>query len=55
MKSTVFPLSSQYTREIERDLFACQGIQRSERLVHQDDRRIVDQRPAKGDPLPHSA
>ena len=41
--------------EVEAHLLARQCIERTERLVHQQQRRVVDQRPRDRDPLTHSA
>ena len=41
--------------EIEDQLIARQGIQRAERLVHQQLRWIVDQGATEGDTLAHTA
>ncbi len=41
--------------EIAAELLAGHGIQRPQGLVHQDQRRIMDQRPAEGGALLHPA
>ena len=40
--------------DVQRHLVAGQGIQRAEGLIHQEERGVVDQRPADGHPLFHA-
>ena len=55
MKRTVLELRAPDVLEVDHHLLSSQGVEGPERLVHQQDGRIVDQCPADGDSLPHAA
>ena len=55
MNSTVFGRSDQIRSKLEAHLVARQRVERRERLVHQQNIRIEQQRPGDGDALLHAA
>ncbi len=55
MNSTVLRVGEPQRLEVEAHLLARQRIERAERLVHQQQRRVVDQRARDRDALAHAA
>ena len=55
MKSTVLLLLEPDALQLEVHVFARHGVERSERLVHEQHRGIVDEGAGDGDPLLHAA
>ena len=55
ISKTVFRLSSPDALKLQVHVLARHGVESAERLVHQQDRRIVDKRTADRDPLLHAA